>query len=462
MQVLPTTIGKLRIPGYDVAPHIADMENAFMALVNGSFRRLIVAIPIRHGKTEYINLFTAWLLIYFPRCRILRVMAESATCEMQSHSVIEILEEWGPKLNNIRLDVRKKAVSHFKTHLGGELRSLGFAGSAESWTFDWIIVDDPLVDPYEIRSPDRRQQVYQDLHTKFFSRVNPVGVTRFVFMGSRRHPDDCQGKLIEADRTVDEAQRWHYHHAPAIIDEGSEDERALWPTSKEFTLEGLKTVREKYIADGVGWEWSSKFQNDPMASPDALKFDPRWFDPEEMFYAVDTPIESLPQAKFKIIAVDPSMGAGTETSDYCAAVYVHVADDGTAFIDDSWLAVAKPPEIVEAITGLLLRHKDIHIAPFESNAGGLYLAELLKRSCTAAGFDPPFVFKTYSAKSADEKISRITLNLWDILSKGKLKLRDTPWNRILFRQLRGFPTEKMDGPDALATGVIVLKEILRR
>lgn len=461
MLVKPSTIGELRIPGYQVAPHIEEMENLFLAVVAGSYRRLIVAIPIRHGKTEYINLFIAWLMIYYPRSRILRVMAEASTCEMQSHAVIETLEEWGPKLNNVKLDNRKKAVSHFKTDQGGELRSLGFAGSAESWTFDWVIVDDPLVDPYEIRSPDRRQQVYQDLHTKFFSRVNPVGVTRFVFMGSRRHPDDCQGKLLESDRTVEPDQRWVYHHAPAIIDEYGPDERALWPTSKEFDLAGLKATREKYIADGVGWEWSSKFQNDPMASPDALKFDPAWFDAEEMFYAVDTPAESLPEAKFKVIAVDPSMGAGTETSDFCAAVFLYVANDATIFVDDSWLGVAKPPEIVDSIRALIMRHKDVQVVPFEANAGGLYCAELIKRACESEGFSPPFVFKTYTSKSSDEKISRITLNLWDILAKKKLKLRDTPWNRILFRQLRGFPTEKMDGPDALATGVIVLKEILR-
>lgn len=461
MLVLPSTIGKLRIPGYDVAPHIEDMESKFLALVNGNLRRLIVAIPIRHGKTEYINLFIAWLMIYYPGSRILRVMAESATCEMQSHAVIETVEEWGPKLSGVKLDQRKRAVSHFKTDRGGELRSLGFAGSAESWTFDWIIVDDPLVDPYEIRSPDRRMQVYRDLHTKFFSRVNPVGVTKFAFIGSRRHPDDCQGKLLEADRTVNEDQRWHYHHAPAIIDEYSDDERALWPSSKEFTLEGLKSLRDKYIADGVGWEWSSKFQNDPMASPDALKFDPAWFDADEMFYAVDRPVESLPLPKFKVIAVDPSMGAGTETSDFCAAVYMHIAEDATIYIDDSWLGVAKPDEIVYSLTELCARHQDVQVIPFEANAGGLYCAELIKRELEHKGLQFPVAFKTYTARSADEKVARITLNLWDILAKRKLRLRDTPWNRILFRQLRGFPTEKMDGPDALATGVIVLKELLR-
>jgi hypothetical protein len=198
-----------------------------------------------------------------------------------------------------------------------------------------------------------------------------------------------------------------------------------------------------------------------MASPDALKFDPAWFDQEEMFYAVDTPIESLPEAKFKIICIDPSMGAGTETSDFFAAIYCHITNDGEVYVDDSWLAVAKPDTIIPAVADLFMRHQDIHAAPFESNAGGMYCAKLIRDETLRMGYDPPMRFKQYTSRSADEKISRITLNLWDILAKRKVKLRDTPYNRILFRQLRGFPTEKMDGPDALATGVIVLKELLR-
>lgn len=461
MRILPSGLAKLRMPGYQLAPHIEAMEDQFLSLARGEFRRLLVSIPIRHGKSEYANAFIAWLLISKPTLKILRVMDVATTAKLMAHQVLQTVEKYGPPLTGVRLDRRKSSVEHFQTEAGGMLRSLGSEGSAESWTFDWIVIDDLLTDPYEIRSADRRQQVYIDLKTKFFSRVNPVGRTKFVFIGSRRHPDDPQGRLLEANRDLADEDKWRYHHSPAILNEYTDDEQPLWPGSKEFTLEGLRKKRDEKIADGSGWEWSCNFQNDPVGSPDLYKFDPAWFNFEEMFYSVDTPAESLPEAKFKVIAVDPSMGAGTETSDFCAAVYLHIADDGTVFVDDSWLAVAKPPEIVSAISQLFLRHRDIHVAPFEANAGGLYCAELIKRVCDSAGFEVPFVFKTYTSKSEDEKISRITLNLWDILAKKKLRLRDTPWNRILFRQLRGFPTEKMDGPDALATGVIVLKEILR-
>ena len=457
--ILPSGLGQLTVPNWDFAPHLQEVESQFLALTAGHFRRLMVSIPIRHGKSQYANLFIAWLLICYPRTRILRVMASSTTCEMEALGVLECVQKYGPILNGVTLDRRKASVSHFKTMAGGELRSVGASGDVESWTFDWIIIDDIITDPYEIRNPNRRSQIYQDLCTKFFSRVNPLGSTRFVFIGSRRHPDDPQGRLLEADRTREEKDRWVYHVSPAILNEDTDHEEALWPTSKEFDLEGLRRVRAEKTTNGVLWEWRCNFQNDAMGSPDQLSFDQKWMG-EDMFYSF--PSEALPPAKFRILCTDPSMGAGTEGSDFFASLYLHIEPNGTIWLDDSFIAVCKPDLMVPMMGNLLSRHQDVDICPFEDNAGGLYAANLIKRECDARGLRFPAVFKTYGSANEDEKISRIIFHLWEILSNGRLKIRDTPMNRQFYRQLVQFPTAKLDGPDALATGVIVLKEVLRR
>ena len=241
--LLPSHLGEKVVPNWDFALHLQEVEYEFLRLCGGEFRRLMLSIPIRHGKSQYANLAIAWLLLRDPTLRILRVMAASDTAEMQALQALQIIEKFGPILG-VKIDQKKHGAGHFKTTAGGELRSIGASGDVESWTFDWIFIDDILSDPYEIRNPNRRQQVYQDLQTKFFSHVNPLGNTKFVFIGSRRHPDDPQGRLLEADkRDMPEAEKWHYHMRPAILNEDTEEEIALWPTSVEFDLDGLHKIK---------------------------------------------------------------------------------------------------------------------------------------------------------------------------------------------------------------------------
>ena len=93
--ILPSGLSKLYVPGFDLAPHIQEMEAQFLRLARGEIRRLIVAIPIRHGKSSYANSFIAWLLISKPTLRILRVMDSAATCEMEANHVLEMVERDG-------------------------------------------------------------------------------------------------------------------------------------------------------------------------------------------------------------------------------------------------------------------------------------------------------------------------------------------------------------------------------
>ena len=345
------------------------------------------------------------------------------------------------------------------------LRSLGAAGDAESWTFNFIVLDDVQTDPYEIRNPNRRDQLFRDMTTKFFSRVDPIGRTKFVVIGSRRHPDDFVGRLLESDRETkpDEYNAWHYHHRAALIDEGTDHESCLWPTSREFTVEGLRRIRDKKIADGLTWEWSSAYQNDPVASPDMLVFQPEWFG-EDMFYT--HPREALPAISHVVISFDPSMGDGSDPNDYFACLCSRFTANGDIYVDDSYLAQAGPDTAIEMSVALIERNQDVEIVVMEANAGGRYVGKCIVDECARRGLRCPIVYKNWSSGDAkldnNNQEGRITLALWEKLSKKKIKLRDTPWNRVLYRQLRGFGTEKDDGPDSLATADIVLRQLLAK
>jgi hypothetical protein len=213
--------------------------------------------------------------------------------------------------------------------------------------------------------------------------------------------------------------------------------------------------------DGVGWEWSSNFQNDPIACPDLLVFDTAWFG-EDMFYT--HPREALPPIAHVVISFDPSMGDGSQPNDYFACLCSRFTGEGKIFVDDAYVAQAPPDTAIEMSVALIERNQDTEIIIMESNAGGRYVGKLIEEACERRALRCPIVYKNWSA--GDQKLDgrdqqgRISLALWEKLSKQKIKLRDTPWNRILFRQLRGFGTEHDDGPDCLATADIVLRQML--
>ena len=140
-------------------------------------------------------------------------------------------------------------------------------------------------------------------------------------------------------------------------------------------------------------------------------------------------------------------GDGAETNDYFAALYVRFTADGFVYVDDSYLAVAPPDTAVEMTAALCERHQDAQIVVFEANAGGRYVAKCIKERLEAKGLQFPVVFTRIGLPAARNSTTPTNwaasqLPFGKNYPSRKIKLRDTPWNRVLYRQLRGFPTEK--------------------
>ena len=157
----------------------------------------------------------------------------------------------------------------------------------------------------------------------------------------------------------------------------------------------MRRKRDSLLNGPNQFEWFCNFQSDPINSPDDLLFDPRWFS-EEMFY--DFPKEALPPAKFKLMCTDPSMGAGNESNDFFASLYLHIAHDSTIYVEDSFLSVCKPDFMVPMVTGLVARHQEMDFSAWEDNSGGIYAAELVKRECDSRGLRFPIIMRHYGRR----------------------------------------------------------------
>lgn len=465
----PSTVAQRMVSEYRVAPHIKAMENFVLRVVRGDFRKGVISIPIRHGKTQYINGLIGFLLISDPSLRILRVMENATVCETQALQVLKFLRDWGPKLTGCTLESKRSGLAEFMTTAGGGLKSVGMLGTAESLTFDWIIGDDCLVSPDAVRNPFRRDQIYADYKAKFLSRINPTRQTKFLYIGSRRHPSDIPGNLFRTNQGIkDVREKWYYHQTAALLNEGTDREAPLWSVADgnlEYgTVEQLQAKRDELVEDGQAWQWSCFFQNDAQSAPDNLAFDPSWFNEKEMFYRELDPSISF---SHKVLSFDPSMGEGKKENDFCAGIMQKFTANGTRYVDDCYVQQAPPDVAVRGFVDLIERNQDYTLAVFEANAGGRYVKKCVREACEARNIRwENVVEKTWTSGKTNmdmsEKIGRISLDLWEPLSKKKVFLRSTPYSRILYKQLRGFPTEHDDGPDAMATGNIVLRQLLLR
>jgi phage terminase large subunit-like protein len=128
---------------------------------------------------------------------------------------------------------------------------------------DVVIADDPLA--WNDRNiPDKRDFVDETL-AFLTTRLNRGGSV-FVIM-SRMHPDDPIGRRLEG-----RAHNWVHVQAPAILDEGLDTERALWP--EERPLDHLKEIRRELQERGDTRVWESQYQGRPRAALDALFGEP--------------------------------------------------------------------------------------------------------------------------------------------------------------------------------------------
>jgi len=70
-----------------------------------------------------------------------------------------------------------------------------------------------------------RNRIYNALTTDMQTRLMPGGA--IIIVMTRWHEDDLAGRLIEDGKNG--GDKWHIISLPALLDEHTENERALWP-----------------------------------------------------------------------------------------------------------------------------------------------------------------------------------------------------------------------------------------
>jgi predicted phage terminase large subunit-like protein len=159
-------------------------------------KRLIVALPPRHGKTFICSIsFAAWILAHDPAAKILIVSYGQELADNIAYDIRSILEaEWFRRLFETRL--QKSKLNDLVTTAGGGVRSVSLEGGVTGLGADFIVIDDPV----QIKDADNEKQLQRVnalFDAEIRTRLNNPRKGAIVVVAHRLAEDDLPGHLLE-------------------------------------------------------------------------------------------------------------------------------------------------------------------------------------------------------------------------------------------------------------------------
>lgn len=255
------------------AEHLQVINRAIVRAVNGTGpRRLVVAVPPRHGKSELISHRTpAWYLGMFPDRQVMLASYEATFAETWGRKSRDLLEEFGPSLFGgvtVRSDAR--AQDRWTTTEGGVMAASGIGGRFTGMGADLMVIDDPIKNAEDARSPTIRGKQIDWWQSTAVTRLHPGAVV--IVLMTRWHEDDLGGYLLR--QGGEDGEPFTELRLPALAEDddplGREPGDALWPA--RYPVKELKSRRESV---GSYW-WGAMYQGRP--SPEGGgQFQRDWF-----------------------------------------------------------------------------------------------------------------------------------------------------------------------------------------
>lgn len=426
--------------------------------------RLIVEIPVRHGKSFYCSYcLPAWHMMTRPMLNVAVVSYGGEFSTEWSSRIRELVGEWGPQLVGIGLDPDYATRSHFRLSppWKGELRGLGVGGSLAGKGFNLLIVDDPVKEFSEVATEEARDRMYERFHGEMLTRLEPGG--KCIIVMSRRHPDDLSGRLLAQNAQLEPSEQWRRIFFPALNDDGE----ALWP--ERYPTSKLLSIKRDHELAGTPWIWSSLYQQDAAGASELTEWPASYW--KEPFYYTDLP--DFPP-RFRLMYLDPSMGKDKKKGDFSALLYGLIDSEGTLWIDDPVLVRVTLDQLQDLAVAMVQTHRPDAFGIETNNfqelvATGIYARvpglcpiypynNTRSEAITALRIGAVVPKKSVAGKGKEVDIRML---LTPLLARHDLRIRDTPQGRILGQQLRDFPLASHDdGPDALAGMVRLWGDLL--
>jgi predicted phage terminase large subunit-like protein len=325
---------------------------------------------------------------------------------------------------------------------GGVLtHNCGVGGAIAGRGADLLIVDDPFSEQDVLNGNytvfDRGYEWYA-----YGARTRLMPGGRVVVLHTRWAKNDLIGRLVEESAKNPDADQWDYTEFPAIINEGTDDEKSLWP--EQWSIEALRRTR----ASMPTFQWQSQYQQSPTSQEGAVikrEWWKRWKKSEP------------PPCEYIIMALDAAQETNNR-SDFTALTtwgvfYRENEDTGDQIANIMLLnAINKRVEFPELKELAMREYKawkpDAFIVEKKSNGAPL-AQEMRRMGIPLQDFTP----NRGSKATPNNKFARVSA-VADIVRSGLVWAPEYKWADELIEQAHEFPSGKND--DLVDTLVMAL------
>lgn len=266
-------------PGFIAGAHHNIMAEAFERVANGKLKRLIINMAPRHSKSELASwLLPAWLLGRYPTKKIIQASNTEALASGFGRRVRNLIDggmdddkekgalTYQDIFPTVKLAKDSQAAAGWHTNFGGEYFAIGINGKVTGKGSDYLIIDDPHSEQ-EAKQADTSPDIFDGVYDWYTSgprqRLQPGG--SIIIVATRWSKRDLTGrvvkKMIEDDGKGDQ---WEVIELPAILDEGTPQERSMWPGF--WSLDELQATRNALPVS----KWQAQYQQKPTSEEGAI------------------------------------------------------------------------------------------------------------------------------------------------------------------------------------------------
>jgi predicted phage terminase large subunit-like protein len=408
-------------PEMIVGAHHKKIAAALDRVVSGECKRLMIAMPPRHGKSQMGSyLFPAYLMGKKPDSKLI----------VGSHTA-ELAQRFGRMIRNLVADERykelfpdfllsadSKAAGRWDTSHGGEAFFIGKGGAMTGRGGNVVILDD-ILDEQDALSNTAMENTWEWYQSGPRQRLQPNGA--IIVINTRWKTDDLSGRLLKLQGAI-KSDKWEILEFPAILPSGG----PLWP--EYWKLEELEAVKHT-----IGLQkWNAQWQQTPTADEGAILKREWWqrWKPEEP-----------PLVEYIIQSYDTAYSK-KETADYSVittwGVFVPDQDSGPNII---LLDVKKGrwdfPELKRIAREEYKTWNPDNVL-IEAKATGITLQQELRR----VGI-PVTMYSPGGRRAGQDKVSRAN-SIAPILESGMVWAPETEWADELIEECAAFPNGDHD------------------